>query len=141
MTSRFGLNFEELGAAFKRVARMGATAADLNAALGGTPTPARDQHASEMPRWYDDPAPTMVAMEALAVRLAKQIDNAVLAVLAKRGLTLVEALPRLSRQVLGGTERILLDGEPIVEVGPLRTAWSEDGLTVMAGRAVREVSA
>lgn len=95
---------------------------------------------SEMPRWYDDPTPTMVAMETLAVRLAKQIDNAVLAVLLRRGLTLNEALPRLSRQVLGGTERILLDGEPIVDVGPLRTAWSEDGQTVMAGRAVREVS-
>lgn len=95
----------------------------------------------ELARSYDDPAPIMVAAATLAVRLAKQIDDAVLAVLQRRGLTLDEARPRLSRQVLGGTERILLDGEPIVDVGPLRTAWSEDGQTVMAGRAVREVSA
>lgn len=94
----------------------------------------------ELARSYDDPAPIMVAATTLAVRLAKQIDDAVLAVLQRRGLTLDEARPRLSRQVLGGTERILLDGEPIVDVGPLRTAWSEDGQTVMAGRAVREVA-
>ena len=122
MTNRFGLNFEELDAALKRASRMGVSAADLNALLGGTLTSARDQRANE-----------------LAQRLAYDFDKVVLGALKKRDLTLIEALPRLTRQVAGGTTRILLDGQVMVEIYPLHMEWSEDGHICTAKIESREM--
>lgn len=122
MTSRFGLNFEEVDAAFKRASRMGVSAADLNTVLGGEPMSIRDQRANE-----------------LAQRLAYDFDKVVLGALKKRDLTLIEALPRLTRQVAGGTTRILLDGQVMVEIYPLHVEWSDDGRICTAKIEAKEM--
>ena len=74
------------------------------------------------------PGPFAQLREQMVVSIAKQIDRAILTALERRGLTLDEARPRLTRQVMGGLERTLLDGRMMVETGPVRFYWSDDGL-------------
>lgn len=56
------------------------------------------------------------------------------------GLTLNEALTRLTRQPMGLTDRLLLDGRPLVDIGPLQFDWSEDGLCCNVTVPTREVA-
>lgn len=64
----------------------------------------------------------------LAIRIARAIDHAVGVALERRNLTLEQARPRLTRQPMGLVDRLLLDGRPLVDIGPLQFDWSDDGL-------------
>ena len=77
--------------------------------------------------------------QQLATHIAQQIDKAVLGALARRGLSLSDAIPRLTRRVQGSRCTVLLDGAPIVEVGPPRFDWSADRRTVSASVETQEV--
>lgn len=75
----------------------------------------------------------------MAVGIARQIDDAVIGALHRRGLTLDEARPRMTRQVMGGMEHYLLDGQVFVEIGPRRCNVSDDGRGWTATVDVKEV--
>lgn len=64
----------------------------------------------------------------LAIRIARAVDHVVGVALERRNLTLEQARPRLTRQPMGLTDRLLLDGRPLVDIGPLQFDWSEGGL-------------
>lgn len=72
--------------------------------------------------------PIRQAWQRLALASAQQIDQAVLAALSRRGLSLSDALPRLTRQVHGPRCTVLLDGQPLIEFGPPKIKRSAHGL-------------
>lgn len=83
--------------------------------------------------------PSQYDREQIALSLAQQRDAATLAALHRRGITLEQALPRLSRRVQGACEVILLDGQPLIEFDAPRVEHSADGRTVTASVQSREV--
>lgn len=78
-------------------------------------------------------APLQSAASTLGAALARDIDSAIRRALHDRGMAVADALPRMSQRVQGGHTVVLLDGEPLVEVSPVKTTWSDDGLRVTVG--------
>lgn len=76
------------------------------------------------PRTYN---PVAEASRRLAIAFAQQIDVAVPAALETLGLSLPDALPRLTRQDQGLRCTVLLDGQPLVEFDPPQWERSADG--------------
>lgn len=85
---------------------------------GGDPIPLAK------PRDYN---PMAEVSRLLVLASAQQIDQAVLAALEKRGLSLADATPRLTRQVHGPRSTVLLDGQPLVEFDPPEVKRSAGG--------------
>lgn len=99
---------------------------------GGDPIPL------SKPRDYN---PMAEVSRRLALASAQQVDEAVLAALQRRGLSLADAIPRLTRQVHGLRCTVLLDGRPLVAFDPPEVKRSAGGRHISVTINSREVPA
>ena len=74
--------------------------------------------------------PLQQAARTLGLVIARDTDRAIRGALLDRGVAMIDALPRMSQRIQGGRTVVLLDGEPLVEIWPVKTTWSDDGLRV-----------
>lgn len=98
---------------------------------GGDPIPL------SKPRDYN---PMAEVSRLLALASTQQIDQAVLAALQRRGLSLADAIPRLTRQVHGPRCTVLLDGQPLVEFDPPKIARTANGRHISVTVTSREAN-
>lgn len=87
------------------------------------------------------PDPAHTAAANIAMRFAKELDAALARALDGRGLSLVDAMPRLTRQVQGQGQVVLLDGEPLVRMHPLVVEADGPGGTVGASMRIETFGA
>ena len=105
---------------------------DPPASWGGDPIPLAQARTA--------PSPFDSMREWFAHSIAQKIDLAVLNALHKRGLSLSDAAPRLSRRLHGNRCTVLLDGADLVRFGPPRFDWSDDGRVCTASIESQEAT-